>query len=85
MAAYTIAYYPILLIAAGFLYLVFTVVMQAYQQVLNTFIDIFPGIITEQTVAAAAFGTNLIIASPAILMIVIAIWAIVRAGSGGVD
>jgi hypothetical protein len=82
MADYTIAYYPLLLFNGGFLYLIFMVVIQAYQQVLNIFIDIFPGVITEQTVAAAAFGTNLIVASPAIILIVIGIWAIVRGGSG---
>lgn len=85
MASITIGYWPILLGISAFLYLVFMVVTGAFQDVLNLFIASFPDAITQQTVSAAQFPIGILVASPAIILIALALWALVRASSGGSD
>lgn len=81
MAAYTILYYPILLFTCGFIYLVFVYIADIFTKVQNIFLNFYPGIITEQTMAAGNFGLGIIVASPALILIALAIWALVRGGS----
>lgn len=81
MAAYTIAYYPVLIVSGGILWLIYVLITRQFQTVLNIFISSYPGIVTEQTVAAAAFPTMILLCSPVIILFAIAFWAIVR-GSG---
>lgn len=81
MAAYTILYYPILLFTCGFIYLVFVYVAGLFTTVQNIFLEFYPGVITQQTIAAGNFGLGLIVTSPAFILITIAIWALVRGGS----
>ena len=82
MASITIGYWPILLGISAFLYSVFIIVTGAFQKVLNVFIDSFPEAITQQTASAAAFPVGILVASPAIILVAIAIWAFVRASRG---
>lgn len=83
MASITIGYFPVLLIISAFLYLIFVSVTGQFQNMLNIFIVQFPGVITEQTVNAAAFPVGILTYSPAIILIAIAVWALVRASNGG--
>lgn len=82
MASYTIAYYPVLILTAGLLWLIYLLVTAQFQEVLNLFISNFPGVITEQTANAAAFPVMILMGAPVVLLIAIAFWAIVR-GMGG--
>lgn len=82
MSSFTIGYFPVLLLAGGFLYMIFITVTKQVQVVLNLMIAQF-GVITEQTVSAASFGAGILVASPAIVLIAVGIWALVRAASEG--
>lgn len=81
MASYTTLYYFVSLFTAGFLYLVVVYVADIFVGLQNIFQNIFPSTITEQTIAAGNFGFGLLIASPALILIALAIWALVRGGS----
>ena len=82
MASITIGYWPILLGISGLLYMVFMVITGTFQDVLNVFISSFPDAITQQTASAAAFPVGILVASPAIILVALAIWAFVRASRG---
>lgn len=81
MAAYTILHYPLLLFTCGFIYLVFVYIADVFGSAQDIFLNSYSGVITEQTIAAGNFGLALIVSSPALLMMAIAIWALVRGGS----
>lgn len=81
MASYTILHYLVGLFIAGFLYLVMVFVADVFVDLQGTFQTIFPNTITEQTVAAGNFGFGLLIASPILILVSLAVWALVRGGS----
>lgn len=81
MASYTILNYFLLIFTAGFLYLVMVFVADVFVDLQGIFQNIFPNTITEQTIAAGNFGFNLLLASPVLLVVALAIWALVRGGS----
>lgn len=83
MASITIGFWPIILAISAFVYMAFMILTGTFQQVLNTFITSYPDAITQQTVTTAAFPAGIIVASPAIILVALAVWAVVRASSGG--
>lgn len=78
MASFTILQYFLLILVAGFLYFLFVYVADVFGTIQQIFLNIFPGFITEQTVAAGNFVTGIIVASPFLMLIAIFIWAVVR-------
>lgn len=83
MASITIGYFPILLFVSAFLWIIFVTVTKQFQNILNIFIVEFPNVISEQTVNAAAFPVGILTYAPAVILIAIAIWALVRASNSG--
>lgn len=81
MASFTILHYFVGVFTVGFLYLVMVFVADIFVDLQGTFQTIFPNTITEQTVAAGNFGFNLLLASPIIILVALAIWGLVRGGS----
>ena len=80
MASYTIAYFPVLILTVGVLFLIYLLITAQFQSVLNLFIGNFP--VSVQTINAANFPVMILTGAPVVLLIAIAIWAIVR-GMGG--
>lgn len=81
MASFTILHYFTLIFTCGFLYLTFVFVADIFVDLQNIFLDIWPHAITEQTIAAGNFGFSMLLASPILLLVALAIWAVVRGGS----
>lgn len=82
MSAFTIGYYPVLLAVSGILYMIFVLITHQFQVILNLMITQF-GVITTQTISAASFGIGIMVYSPAIILIALSVWALVRASSEG--
>ena len=81
MASYTILHYFTLVFVCGFLYLAVVFVADVFVDLQGIFLNIFPYAITEQTIAAGNFGFTMLLASPILILIALAIWAFVRGGS----
>ena len=81
MASMTVLHYLVLVIVAGFLYMVFAYITDIFGNIQQIFLESFTGIITEQTVTAVNFVIGIIIASPILVLIAIVIWAVVKGGS----
>ena len=62
--------------------MVFIVITGQFQNVLDIFIQAYPQAITQQTASAAAFPIGIMVSSPAIILVALAIWALVRASRG---
>lgn len=62
-------------------------IFDVFQSIHQIFIDLFPGFITEQSVAAANFVVGIVVASPFLILVALFIWAIVKqsADNGGYE
>lgn len=78
MSAYTLAYFPILIISASIIWIIFAFITRLFQNILDLFVNMYPSIISEQTITTANSVVAFLIYAPAILLIIVAIWAIIR-------
>ena len=84
MASYTLAYYPLLILASAVLWLIYALITCQFQKILDFFLGMYPGVISEQTVSAANFAATCLVCSPAVVLIALAVWALIRGiGSEG--
>lgn len=58
--------------------MIFCLVFNIFQRVQQIFLDIFPGFITQQTIAAGDFVVGVLIASPFLILVALFVWAVVR-------
>lgn len=78
MSAYTILQYPLLLLAGGVFYLVFVFAGGQLVDISSVIMDTFPNTITQQTIDAIQFPLRVLVASPALVLIVIGGWALIK-------